>query len=141
MADNVTLDEISPANRRLVGSVMIALGCGLAILIANRPDSAKIPLFVLWLVCATFVLSGLAVAVYSRRNPGRYRWAITGALACMSAAPTWIAFGPGARSCTSSFGLLNSELPCRGAFGFGAVILILMFVIALRQAIASKNAA
>jgi len=141
MTDYVTLDELSPAKRRLVALVLVARGLGLAALVALRPEFARVPLLVLWFLCAALVLSGLAVAVYSTTTPGRYQWAIAGALASMAVVPAWIAFGPGARSCTSSFAILTSELPCRVAFGVGAILLVLMFIVALRQALAAKNAA
>ena len=141
MADYVTLDELSPAQRRLVGSVLVALGLGLAALVVLRPESASVPLFVLWFLCAALVLAGLAVAAYSSSAPGFYRWAIAGTLACLAVVPAWIAFGPGARTCTSNFAVLSSEVSCRGAFGIGAVLLALMFVVALRQALATRNAA
>lgn len=141
MAEYVTLDELSPAKRKLVGLVLIVWGLGLATLLFLRPESARVPLFVLGFVCVSLVLLGTAVAVYSTTAPGRYRWVMAVALACLAVIPAWIAIGPGPRNCTSNFSILSSEVSCRGAFGIGAILLMLMFVVALRQALASKPAA
>jgi len=56
----------------------------------------------------------------------------------LTVVPGWIAFGPGARACTSSIGALAPEMPCRIGFGVGAVQLVFMFIVAVRQALAAR---
>jgi hypothetical protein len=59
----------------------------------------------------------------------------------MAAAPTWIAFGLGPRACTSTLAAFSSGVSCRVVFGIGAFLLLFMFIVALRQALAHKSAA
>ena len=63
MANQLTLDQLSPVRRRLVGLALVALGFGLAALAVVRPELARVPLLVIWCICAALVFAGLAVAV------------------------------------------------------------------------------
>jgi len=71
------------------------------------------------------------------------QWLICALLAAMTAIPSWIAFGSGARQCTTgglTMRVAVSEATCRSAFGVGACILAVLFVIAVRGALRSRHA-
>jgi len=136
-----TLDGMSTAQRKCTGLSMVALASLLAFLVAQHPEQARVPLWVIWYCCAAFASAGVTIAVYSATAPIAYRWSVVATLACMFLVPAWIALSPTSRHCTSNIPLLASELSCRLSFGVGALLLAFMLAIALLKALRSKNTA
>lgn len=135
------------SNRRLqptvgLGLALILLACATAALVHLQPERLRAPAWVAYLALGAFGFAGVCVIAQALRLHGLGRWLICILLASMTAIPSWIALGSGPRQCTSG-GLAGrlevSEFVCRGAFGIGAVLLGLMFLIALRDALRSRQ--
>ena len=106
-------------------------GAGLSLLwLSSGIDADEAPRGVVALVGAVFLGAAVALWPATRRLP---RWmsavatlVIVGGLCVLA---NWVAFGPGLRACTGAFtGWLpfawaSSDMECRIAFGFGALLL------------------
>jgi hypothetical protein len=125
--------------RTLGGSFAVVVGIVVAVQMYRHPELLRVPAWVGYAACATFVFGGLALLAqgWSRRAQ---LWLGVLTVAMLLVPGAWVAFGPGPRECAvvlpfvSTFG---SELVCRSAFGLGAVLvatfLAWLVVRALRQ--------
>jgi hypothetical protein len=105
----------------------------------RHPQLLRVPAWVGYAACATFVFGGLAMLAqrWSRRAQP---WLGILTVAALLVPCAWIAFGPGSRECgvvLPFVSTLGSELVCRSGFGLGAVLvaafLAWLVVRALRQ--------
>ena len=136
-----SLDDLSPARKRLLGLAIAVVGAAAAWLVHSHPQHLHAPAWVAFAACACFVIAGTAVTLHSSLSPRAYSWAMVLLLATMASVPGWIALGPGERHCTSSVPLLDSERGCRIAFGLAALAMAGLLAIAVAQACKATNAA
>lgn len=126
-----------------LGVVLLAAAAALAVLVHLHPEKLRAPAWVAFAAAALLAFGGLSTVALALGLQQVNRWLTCVLLAGMTLVPGWIAFGAGSRQCTvASVGgrSAGSEAVCRGAFGFGAVVLALMFVSALRGALRARPA-
>ena len=138
-------DKLSPRGRLIVG--LLCLLCGLIPILGGLGISpfadgrvAGVPDWVPIAGGGVFVLAGIAI-VANNRTVGALVG--LGASAGLAAVGNWIAFGVGVRSCTMTFSgwwtstRMAGDLPCRVAFGWGAVLLDI-FIVLMALSMAAK---
>jgi hypothetical protein len=83
---------------------------------------------------------GAAVAARAAGLESVARWMVCFVLAAMLAVAGWLGFGGGHRACAVSNGFLrlHSAGLCRGAFGLGAILLLVMLVVAVRSLLLAR---
>ncbi|AXK71073.1 hypothetical protein DWG18_01410 [Lysobacter sp. TY2-98] len=121
-----------------VGIGLVIVAAGMAALVHGHPEQLKAPAWVVFTALGLFGLAGRCLVGQALRLEGLVRWLVCVLLGAMIIVPGWIAFGSGPRQCTTlAFGarIATSEVVCRGAFGAGALILVIMFAIAVRGAV------
>jgi hypothetical protein len=131
MTRHTTLDQLSPTKKRVLGAGLVALGVGEAALMYFHPETLRVPAWVGYAACVGFALTGAAVALHASLSRRTYGWLITVLLVTMTSIPVWIAFGEGDRSCTSNLPLLTGATGCRVVFGFSAVVMVGVVLIAI----------
>ena len=131
---------------RLLGGVLIsAAGVFCAAIVHSNPEELNAPAWVAYTACASFVLAGVVVVTVIVKELGLHRlhaWLGVVLVAALGIPGAWVAFGVGDRQCSGGFlsiDLANSEWLCRGAFGVGAVILTVCFLLAVANAIRSRR--
>ena len=121
-----------------VGLGLVLLAGGMAVLVHLHPEKLRVPAWVADVALAAFALAGACITAQAAGRPGIARGIACALLGVMTLVPAWIAIGPGPRHCTSiTFATRTamSGATCRGAFGIAAVLLALMFLMALRGAL------
>ena len=131
MTKYTTLEQLSPTKKRIMGTGFVALGVGEAALMYARPETLRVPAWVGYAACVCFALTGAAVALHGSLTRRAYGWLITALLVTMTSIPVWIAFGDGDRSCRSNLPLLTGATGCRVVFGFSAVVMVGVVLIAI----------
>lgn len=117
---------------------MLLLAAALALLMHFYPEKLRAPLWVGFWAAGLLGLGGVCVILLALRKNAAVRWLVCCLLAAMAVLPAWIATSGAATQCTSgsqSMRVAVSEATCRGAFGFGSVLVFVMFVFAVRDAI------
>ena len=125
-----------------LGAGMLVAGCALSLLVHLHPEKMRAPAWVVFSAVGLFGFAGIVVIAQALRLHRLAHWLVCGFLGAMAVVPGWIAFGSGPRQCTVlSFGARSaaSESVCRGAFGVGTVILLAMFVAAVRGALRARQ--
>lgn len=108
-----------------LGIVAILAGLGTAAGVHYRPEGLNAPAWVAYLACGVFVAGGASVLL---RSAGRERlaaWVTFTIPVAFTVIAGWIAFGPGARSCTASMPFLTTAAgdgTCRTVFGVSALL-------------------
>ncbi|MEO6908375.1 MAG: hypothetical protein ABI210_10845 [Abditibacteriaceae bacterium] len=128
-----------PSTSPRPGLVVAGIGILLALLMYQHPEHLHVPIYVGMMISACFVLAGAAMAVQSTGSVLAYQVAIVCLLACMTAVPAWIAFGPGERHCTTILPFLSGQIGCRVVFGFGTLIMLVPLVIAVKQLLRTSD--
>lgn len=121
-----------------IGVTLILAACGMAFLVHMHPERLKAPEWVALLAVGLFGVAGACITAQALRFQRLVRWLICVLLGAMAIVPAWIALGAGGRQCTVlSLGASAavSEAACRGAFGAGALVIVVFFVIAVRGAV------
>jgi len=127
-------EEASPPQRRVVGVLLLVFSAAMAWMIDARPQGLRVPAWVAYAAVACFGLAG-AVLV-TEANKALRRVLLPLLVACMLAPPLWIVFGAAHPRCGMGFlGVVGMapEWACRGAFGIGAVVLLLLLAVSLRR--------
>jgi hypothetical protein len=123
------------------GAALVVLGLALLSAMVAYPERLRVPALIGYSVAATFAIAGL-LALANEFCSDRIRsWLAVALLALMAVPSIWISVGPGKRSCTfqaRSLGETAGDGVCRTAFGIGSVLVLLMLLMALRQALARK---
>jgi hypothetical protein len=133
----------------LAGAGVAAMGAALALLAWLQPQGLRVPQFVVQLGALAFMLAGATAAARARGHRLLVAWLPVPLLACLAVPPVWLAIGGGRRQCglAGIQGVVRivggaGDLACRVGFGIGAIALVAMLLLALRQAIrASRPAA
>lgn len=126
-----------------IGVAVFVAALGVAVLVHKYPGQLKAPGWVAFLALGLLGLAGVCIVAQALRLEGLGRWLVCLLLGGMAVIPAWIAIGGGARRCTTVLvGARSavSDAVCRGSFGFGAIVLALMFGLAVRGALRSSRA-
>jgi hypothetical protein len=134
MVRRVTVDSLSPARQRLIGSACTGVGVVTVWLVTTHPERLRAPAWVAYAACACFVIAGVAIALHSWLSRRAYAWMMVSLLAVMTVIPAWIALGAGSRQCRATTAMLSAETGCRIGFGVSAVVLAVMLVVAVASA-------
>jgi len=129
----------APISRRkqlAAAACSIAAGLLVAGMVHGHPEGLRTPAWIAYVAGAAFVLAGACLASAALAIAWLQGWLVLGVVGCLFAVTAWIAFGPGARECSVSFGFLAGVAPealCRGAFGGGALLLAVVLALVLRR--------
>ena len=126
-----------------IGASLFLAACGMAVLIHTHPERLRAPEWVALVAVGLFGFAGICIAAQALGLNRLVRWLVCVLLGAMAVVPAWIALGPGPRQCTMvSLGAHSaaSEITCRGAFGAGALVLAVLFVVAARGAFRARHA-
>jgi hypothetical protein len=134
---------MTPRRHRLVGGALaVAVGAAVVLALLFLPRGVHAPAWVVYAAAGAFVLAGATLIAQGTGHGVLARWLPSLVIACLVAPAAWIAFGTGPRRCMVSawgFGsrLLgrHSDLLCRVAFGVGAVVGLLILLLAVREAL------
>ena len=134
---------MTPGRDRILGGVLaVAIGAAVLLAVLFAPRGARAPAWVVYAAAGAFFLAGATLIAQGTGRRLLARWLPTLVIACLVAPAAWLAFGTGPRRCLVSawgFGsrLLgrHSDLLCRLAFGVGAVVGLLMLLLAVREAL------
>lgn len=121
-----------------IGISLFVAACSIGIQIHLHPEQLKVPEWVALVAVSLFGFAGICIAAQALKLDGVVRWLVCGLLGAMAVVPAWIALGSGSRQCTMvSLGVRSaaSEVACRGVFGAGALMLTVLFAVALRMAL------
>lgn len=125
-----------------LGFCVIAAGICIAFLIYAYPEKLRVPPWLGYSVCATISIAGASVVAkelkYLRVASGLTILILLG----MQLIVAWLALGSGSRQCFLRGPILAGISPdwlCRGVFGFAAVILAGMLVIAVWRLAGNRN--
>jgi hypothetical protein len=128
--------------RRVIGGCLaIAAGLGVCALVWSQPQQLHAPAWVVYTAGLAFVLAGLALLV---RFGSRLNFLLSALTALALFVPgAWVAFGSGPRECSFSLPFMHDLAPavaCRVAFGVGAALIALVFILLLTRAYRSHSA-
>ena len=125
--------------QRLLGGVIsTAVGLLTAVMIYLRPEALHVPAWVAYAACAAFVFAGLTIMAHEFALHRIHAWLVVACVGTLLVPGAWVAFGPGVRECAVSgpfFSGIGTDLVCRGAFGFGAVLVAAILVLVVWRAL------
>ena len=128
-------------SRVLGGWLAIAAGLGVCAAVWFQPQRLHAPAWVVYTAALAFVLAGLAILV---RSGSKLNFVLSALTALALFVPgAWVAFGSGPRECSFSLPFVDGLAPgvvCRVAFGFGAVLTALVFILLLMRAVRKRSA-
>lgn len=125
-----------------IGIAVFLVALGMAVPIHLHPEQLKAPAWIAFCALGLLGFSGVCIIAQALRLEGLARWLVCLLLGGMAVIPAWIAFGVGARRCTTvALGAHSavSEMVCRGSFGVGAIVLALMSGLAVRGALRTRR--
>lgn len=132
---------------RLIGG-WVALAAGILVVgaMAATPERHHVPAWVGYAAGSTFAWAGAAIlAGEFGRTRAIAPWLGFCALLGLVVPALWIAFGPGPRECTATLAFLlatgASEWFCRGAFGLGAGLVVVLIGLSLCRLLQGRGAA
>ncbi len=129
------LSSKTPRVDTLFGGLVALVGIAVAIAIYRQPESLQVPLWLALMACLCFVLSGIALSLKSTHYTRAYQWSVVVLLLCMAYIPAWLALGSGARTCTATIPLIDSNLGCRLAFGVATAFMLPILLLAIKHAV------
>ncbi len=118
------------------GLAAVVAGLVVCFLVYRHPEGLRAPAWIAYAAGFAFVLAGLAMLAAARDAMQLQGLLGLSVVVCLLAICTWIAFGPGERACSMSFPLLHADIGdalCRGAFGFGALLMALFLALLARR--------
>jgi hypothetical protein len=126
----------------LAGALALALGAMVILAVLLVPHGLHAPAWVVYTAGAALVLVGVTLIARGTGQRLLARWLPSLVIACLAVPAAWLAFGTGPRRCMiSGWGFASrllgrhSELVCRFAFGVGALVGVLLLLLALRDAL------
>jgi len=140
-----TAERMPPASARsqlIWGVAILAIGSLTGALIYTHPEKLHAPAWVAYVACSTFVFAGLSLVASARGAKRLQGWFAVILILAMLVPGAWIAFGPGDRECWLSFSFTESIAPstlCRGAFGFGTIIVAAILLLAVYRALRPQS--
>jgi hypothetical protein len=134
--------KTTPPTVGIGAGLLLAAGC-MAVLVQMHSEKLKAPAWVVFFALGLLGFAGICIIGQALRLNGLVRWLVCVLLGAMVAIPGWVAFGSGPRQCSVvSFGTHSaaSAVVCRSAFGAAAIVLAIMFAVAVRNALRSRHA-
>jgi hypothetical protein len=123
------------------GACLLAAAVLTAVLMHLYPEKLRVPAWVAFWAAALLGLAGVCIVMAALRLHSSLRWLVCGILAAMAVIPGWIATSSAATHCSVVSNGLRAIFPetgCRVVFGLGAVVLMVMFGCALRDALRKR---
>ena len=133
---------IDRRKRLLGGSLSAMVGALTAALIYRYPEQLHAPAWVAYTACSAFVFAGLTIVASESPLRRIHAWLVVACIGALLVPGAWLAFGPGVRECSVSvpfFSTAGSELLCRGAFRFGALLVVALLVWVVLRALRQQN--
>src|SRR5262245_23077530 len=130
--------EPSKRQRLVTGSLLVLVAAGVSLVIHLHPENLRAPAWVAYAAAGSFGLAGAALIAGAYGAVKAVQWLGVLTVAALLTPALWVSVGPGGRGCTVSFGFLSgaaAEWACRGGFGLGAVLGLVILVLMLRQAL------
>lgn len=114
-----------PRGNTVMGLITLGAGVLLAAVIYFNPEQLRAPAWVAYTACAVFALAGALMLITRFDVPRLKAWLPVALLIALMTPGAWVAFGPGERECETStlFAVGDNEAWCRGAFGFGTLVM------------------
>ena len=131
-------DQPTRTQRLFGGWAALGIGVLSLVMMYLHPEQLRVPAWVAYAAMSSFVCAGGALLTgESAATRTVAPWLGVLATIALMVPAVWIAFGPGPRNCAAAlafFSTTASDWVCRGVFGFGALIglLILFLMIASR---------
>ena len=138
MSDDHT--PVPQAQNLLFGVIAAIVGLIAAYTIYSDQSLLRVPLWLAMLACGCCVLAGLALALRDSAFAAAYRWTVVLLLLCMTIIPAWISFASNHRYCRASLLFLDGPTGCRVAFGVSTVLMVIVLLVAIRQALSDTKA-
>jgi hypothetical protein len=116
----------------------IAVGLVGATAMYSRPEALRVPAWVGFAAMAAFVAAGSTLIAGAREAKRLEAWLGVLTVVALLVPLTWIAIGPGPMACSVTMPFLTTataDWMCRGAFGLGALLGLVILVLALRRAL------
>jgi small basic protein len=135
---------MAEASRRtqLIGAIAaLAAGIVTGFMIHAHPEGLRVPAWVAYMAAAAFVFAGLSLLAGSLVANWLQRWLGIAVALSLFGVSLWVAFGPGERACSVSIPFLQTVAPdalCRGAFGFGSLLIGLFLGLVVHRAMRSN---
>jgi formate-dependent nitrite reductase membrane component NrfD len=130
-------DQATRKQRLFGGWAALAIGLLSLVMMYRHPEQLRVPAWVAYAAMSSFVSAGCALLTgeyAATRNVAP--WLGVLATIGLMVPPVWIALGPGPRDCAATlsfFSTTASDWVCRGAFGFGALIGLLVLFLMVRE--------
>ncbi len=118
-----------------LGGVVVLAGLAGAIAIHRHPEGLAVPFGLALTACFSVSLTGVVLWLKTTRYRRVYHWTVVVLVLCMGVIPAWLAFGTGASTCSASLPFIDSALGCRLAFGVSTAFMLLVLVLAIKDAI------
>ena len=122
----------------LAGLASAALGVFAGCMIYLYPEGLRAPAWIGFTAAGVFIAAGAAIAAGACEAKKLEGWLGVLTVAGLLAPAVWIALGPGPRACTVTLPFLSTdaaEVICRGAFGVGALLAIVLLVLMVNRVI------
>jgi hypothetical protein len=122
--------------RIFAGWAAVALGVFGIVMMVQHPENARAPGWVAYAAVTAFIFAGagLLAGVYGTKRAGD--WISLGAVVSLLVTAAWVSFGPGPRNCKALLFFVSAtagDWLCRGAFGLGTLLLVLICVLMVRR--------
>jgi hypothetical protein len=132
----------SRKERLFAGGAAVAIGMLGLLMMHLHPENLRVPAWVAFPPMSAFVWAGCALLMGEYGATRRFApWLGVLATIGLMVPAAWIAFGPGPRECTAILVFLStaaSDWACRGAFGLGALLGLLILVLMVRSVLNRK---
>lgn len=127
----------TPQSNVPFGWLFVAIGLAIIVAMTVWPDGLEVPYWVAVAAASTFSFAGASVVLTGVGFPRLGRAMTLPVLVGLATPGLWILFDPGEKSCTSSGAIVlgAGDLVCRGVFGAGAVIVLLVLALAVVAAV------
>lgn len=124
----VSIQDLPQNQKYLYGIGLILLGSLIGYLMWQYPENLRVPGWVGWIAVSIFIWTGCAIALHGIISKKVYSIMMLVLVWLMSIIPLWIAFDPTEKQCRSNLFFLSWELPCRIAFGFWGIVILIFLI-------------
>jgi hypothetical protein len=124
------------------GLAAIAVALVIAVMVRAHPEELRAPAWVAYVAASAFGFAGLSLLAGLVQAARLRDWLGVAVALSMLSISAWVALGPGERACSMSigtFGMVPADIVCRGAFGFGSLLMVLLVFLAVRHAMRSRS--